>query len=263
MKNIFKSIFVLGAAAALAVSCNVDNIGTTFENSENNAGVSFLQSTISNTEISATQTSFDITLGRRNSDGSLTVSLESSLPSTIGVPSSVTFAAGEASATITLDLSAMVVGTAYKGSIAIVSDETDDLSKSEVNCVFQKAYTWEQIGTGTYTYNPDCLFSGSDPGLPIYKAVGLPVYKIANWCYGVDFLFTLNSDNTTTVHDQYIGYTHSTYGKIYIDDVNDYAGSTAFPSGEWDSSSKTYTFYVIYYDATGPWGYGFESFEMD
>ena len=263
MKNILKSILALSAVFAV-VSCNVDAIGTIYDHTDNNNGVSFTQTTLADTELGAAVTSLTLTVGRTVGDAAQTVSIATTLPEGISVPGSVSFAAGQYSADLVLDLSNMQVGVAYKGAVSLATEaDYSDFAISSVNVNLQKAYTWELFGKGTYHYNEECFFSGDDPGLEIYKAEGFQVYKITHWGYNVDFVFTVKSDNSTVVHDQFTGYTHSTYGPCYVDDLNHYAGSTNYPYGKWDAASKTFTFCLIYYDATGPWGYGFESFEMD
>lgn len=267
MKNFFKSIFVLGAAALFAVSCNVDNIGTLFENSDNNAGVSFLSSVANDTEISASQSSFVIKMGRRNAEGAQTVNLSTTLPEGIKVPSSVSFAAGEASADLVLDLSEMAVGKAYKGTIKIESDTEENVSIDAISCTFQKAYTWSLYGTGTYHYNgDDCFFSGDDAGLEIYKADGFDVFYVTHWGYDVNFNFSMASDGTVHVDDGPTGYTHSSYGPVRVVDCSDYFSDwdpKVDGCGYYDAATKTYYFTVVYYVSAGYFGYGVESFEMD
>ena len=66
MKTILKSIFALGAAALMAVSCNVENVGTLYDFAEFSPGVSFLLNQVSDTEISDTQANYIITVARRD-----------------------------------------------------------------------------------------------------------------------------------------------------------------------------------------------------
>ena len=265
MKTILKSIFALGAAALFAVSCNVDNVGTLYDFSEDSAGVSFLNNAVTQTSLAATQTSYTVTVARRSAEGSLTAKLSSTLPPEIGVPGSVSFADGQATADVVIDLSKMAVGTAYKGNIVIES-ETDDLARKSLPCTFQKAYTFSKFGTGTYHYNEDCFFSGDGPGLEIYKADGFEVYYITNWGMGVDFHFSVNADGQVVVDDNFTGYTHSSYGKVNVIDCTSYWDDwdpATEGAGFYDASSKTFYFLVVYYVSAGYFGYGYEAFTVD
>lgn len=151
MKHILKSILALSAVFALA-SCNVDNIGTLYQHEGADAGVSFVQSALSDTEVSAATTQFVITLGRAVSDGAQTVNIESNLPAGIVVPSSVTFEAGQGAADLVLDISGMAVGKSYKGTISLANaSDYNDLAVSSVSVTLQKAYTWLPYGTVTIT----------------------------------------------------------------------------------------------------------------
>ncbi len=153
MKNIFKSILVLSAAAFVAVSCNTDNIGTVYESEGNATGLSFTQSIVNDTEISAAQTTFPVTVARSNAAAALTVNIESTLPEDIKVPSSVTFNAGEYKTDLVLDISAMEVGTSYKGSVTFADENAydDNTAISSVSITFAKAFSWVSIGKHKYT----------------------------------------------------------------------------------------------------------------
>lgn len=266
MKTIFKSILALGAAALMAVSCNVENVGALYDNTDNSAGVSFLLNAVSQTEIPAAQTSYTVTVSRRTKSGSVTANLSSTLPAAIKVPSSVTFADGQATADVQIDLSAMEVGTAYKGDIKIES-ETDDIARKSISCTFQKAYTFNKFGTGTYHFNSDdCYFSGTQEGLEIYKADGFDVFQIPKWCQGGTLSFYVNADGYLITDDCFTGFTHSSYGKMNVKDCSTYF-STWDPAkdgmGKYDAATKTFTFSLTYYVSAGYFGYGFETFKMD
>lgn len=265
MKTIFKSIFALGAAFLFAVSCNVENVGALYDFAEEGQGVSFLLNTVSDTQISAAQTTYTVTVGRRYTSGSVTANLSSTLPAEIKVPSSVTFADGQGSAEIVIDLSAMEIGTAYKGNITIESN-TDELARTSLSCTFQKAYTFSKYGTGTYYYNEDCFFDGEDAGLEVYKADGFEVYYITKWGMNSEFHFSVKSNGQVVVDDAFTGYTHSSYGKVNVKDCSLYWSDwdpAVDGAGYYDASSKTFHFMVVYYVSAGYFGYGEEAFKLD
>jgi hypothetical protein len=177
MKYIFKSIIALSAAALFAVSCNVDNIGTLYEHDSNDNGVSFTQAVLSDAEVSATATSCTLTVGRAVADAAQTVNIASTLQG-VGVPSSVTFAAGQYSTDLVLDLSGMQVAVPYKGTISLANkDDYNDMAISSVNVSLQKAYTWVSLGTGEFLEN---FWEGYVADVEIRKAEGFNIYRIIN-----------------------------------------------------------------------------------
>ena len=125
--------------------------------------------------------------------------------------------------------------------------------------------TWTAISTGDYTYT---LFFGStsspyvDEGLTLYQSDSDPTrYKIEHWGYDTDFCFTYDSSTgEVLVDDQETGYTHSSYGTVYITDLVDYTGSTS--SGESFYQDGTFYFAVIYYVSAGYFAYGYETFTL-
>lgn len=105
--------------------------------------------------------------------------------------------------------------------------------------------SWKQIGTGTYTYA--AYFSGEDAGLPIYQSESNPLrFKIANWCYGVNFFFTMSANGLIMVDNQESGYTYSGYGMINVDEASDIISNYAGGSSSYSAANKTYTFQVVY-----------------
>ncbi len=119
--------------------------------------------------------------------------------------------------------------------------------------------SWTQIATGTYTYVQ--FFEGDDEGLALYRSNDDPTrYKIADWGYGVDFIFTMTDDGSVMVADQEIGYVHPSYGDVYVDDVVDFSGSTEY--GVSSYADGVFTFNVVYYCGAGTFGNGPETFTI-
>lgn len=117
----------------------------------------------------------------------------------------------------------------------------------------------EPIAVGTYTYVQ--FFSGDDEGLTLYIDPNYEnTYVISNWGYGVDFKFTWDGGENVLVADQWIGYNHSSYGPVYVDDMVDYTGSKDY--GVSTYADGVFTFNVIYYVSAGNFGYGPETFTI-
>lgn len=127
--------------------------------------------------------------------------------------------------------------------------------------------TWTQKGTGTYTYLADMWGDDAvDAGLALLKRDDQDnTFKITNWLMGVDFTFTWDtSTNKIVVSDQFSGYTHSSYGEVYVGELNQYTQDTAeMASSYYDPATRTFHFNVIYYCSAGYFGYGEETFVLD
>lgn len=130
--------------------------------------------------------------------------------------------------------------------------------------------SWKVVGTGDFLYTQ--LFANSD-GTP-YNDEGLTVsqnldyeslYKVEHWGYDVDFYFTWDKNtNKCSVPAQYTGYTHSTYGKVYVSDIATYDDETTYKDAPcvYDAATNTFTFNVIYYVSAGYLAYGPETFTV-
>ena len=121
----------------------------------------------------------------------------------------------------------------------------------------------ELIGTGTYTYT--CMFDEPlvDPGYSFYKDPNYEnTYMIADWFYGVDFKFTCTSDTVIYVPVQYSGYTHASYGPVYVMGLDEYAGKEMAPH-YYDAETKTFNLGLVYFVEAGNFGYGYETFTLD
>ena len=114
-------------------------------------------------------------------------------------------------------------------------------------------------GKGDYLYTQ--FWSGTDSGLtisvdPNYK----DTYVISDWGGGIDFRFTWDGADKVVVADQFTGYTHSSYGPVWVDEFADYAGTTE--QGVSTYADGVFTFNVIYYVSAGYFGYGTETFTL-
>ena len=171
MKNIIKSCIAFAAIVLVAVSCNVDAIGTKLTPGDATAA-SFLQTVVNDQAISASATTYEITIGRTAANGSATVNLTSNLPAGM-CPSTATFDAGSYETTIPLNISSVNVGTIVKGSIAI--DGQDSFARSTVSVTLAKAYDWSSIGKGEFLDN---FWEGFLAEVEILKADGYDVYRV-------------------------------------------------------------------------------------
>lgn len=127
--------------------------------------------------------------------------------------------------------------------------------------------TYTAIYQGDYVYS---LFFTNEDESP-YTDSGLILsqcdddatkFKISNWGSDVDFTFTMNADGSILVDDQATGYDHPNYGMVMVDDLVDYTGNTNKGQSSYDSSTRTFSFALVYYVSEGVFNYGTETFTI-
>lgn len=152
-----------------------------------------------------------------------------------------------------------LVAVGYAGNVAEAS------ASAEFDYTNAPAETWTAISTGDYVYT---LFFGTedepyaDQGLTLYQSNEDPTrYKIEHWGYDVDFIFTYNeATGEVMVEDQEVGYVHSQYGTVFVDDLVDYTGGTKFGYSYFEDG--VFHFAVVYYVNDGELAYGEETFTL-
>ncbi len=211
-------------------------------------------------ELNEDETSFDITVMRITTDEALTVDITATGGSdNFSIPSSVTFGAGDATATYTIEY----IGNTYDDYAEItltIADESLTTPYGLSEWTFTIGSAWSEIAIGDYTYS--LFFEGVDPDLTLYQNdIDPTCYRIGNWGYGVNFTFTYDEETgEVVVDDQEIGYEYGSYGMVYVDDITDYTGSTAYGTSYYEDG--TFYFDVIYYVSAGYFGYGYETFTI-
>lgn len=129
--------------------------------------------------------------------------------------------------------------------------------------------TWTSRYIGTYTYS--LFWTADEEGTPLdvedlvlqQSDTDPSRYQILDWGYsGEPFVFAFQEDGSILVEDQFIGYTHSSYGDIYVDDLVDYTGKTDYGQSYYDAESGTFYFAIIYYVDAGYFGMGYETFTI-
>ena len=178
-KVFFGLTFVM---AALFSSCNQDNEGAIYSN-QTNAGVSFTASTLETVAVPASNPVFDVELIRGNVaeavSGTLTASLTVGSTPVSGVTvSGYSFAAGENSTTVSVNISPLEVGEA--GVLTLTINEADlsvgGVASTTIKC--SKAYEWKSLGKGYFLDN----FFGMESEPEILKADGFDRYRVMAPC---------------------------------------------------------------------------------
>ena len=99
----------------------------------------------------------------------------------------------------------------------------------------------------------------------ISKSDADDTYKISHWGYDVDFYFTWDkTTNQCQVAEQFTGYTHSSYGDVYVSDLPHYTDQVSYNDYPcyYDPETGTFTFNLIYYVSAGYFGMGAETFTV-
>ncbi|MBQ0080728.1 MAG: hypothetical protein KBS95_04175 [Alistipes sp.] len=128
------------------------------------------------------------------------------------------------------------------------------------------------VQTVTYTYVQ--MWSGDDENLTFKRAKGTNRFRVSNWGGGTDFEFIVDKNQTVTVNgkqcyvvivpDQFTGYTHSSYGDVYVVDSANYTGEgyNAWPS-YFDAENGRFVPNVTFYVSAGYFGMGEEYCTLD
>ena len=128
------------------------------------------------------------------------------------------------------------------------------------------------VQTVTYTYVQ--MWSGDDPNLVFKRAKGTNRFRVSNWGGGTDFEFIVDKSQTVVVNgkncyvvvvpDQFTGYTHSSYGDVYVVDSATYTGQgyNSWPS-YFDAENGQFVPNVTFYVSAGYFGMGEEYCVLD
>lgn len=163
--------------------------------------------------------SITVTVTRENTGGDATVPLNvlQNDGGVFQIPESVTFAAGQATATFDIAFPDAEIGLEYTYSIALDADAVDPYSQNTIasNTGTIQIIQWDLLGTGTLT----CTLLGGTATCNVYKASHAAWYKAeAPVEEGMDILFVVNDDNSVTVSDQPI-FTDANYGTVYVNNT--------------------------------------------
>lgn len=182
--RINKKIFGLAIiAAALFSSCNKDNECAVYGGQGSNAGVSFTASTLSTVEVPASNPVFDVEIVRGNTSaaatGSLTATLKVGEDEVPGVTvTGYSFAAGENSTTVKVDISPLEVGVVGNLTLAVSDADASVGGVKSATMKCSKAYEWVSLGNGTFIDN----FFGMESEPEIMKAQGFDRYRVMAPC---------------------------------------------------------------------------------
>lgn len=170
MKYINK-ILNLFVIALIATSCDPDAESYTLgELEDGNQGICFVGNYTQTVEVEPGITSFEVTLTRALTDaaGTVDVTVVNNEENVFVCPSTVSFAAGEKTAKLTVEVPSAAEGITYNLQLALSGDDVSNYSSGyheiSVNFAILK---WESIGTGYYLDGTVSNFFGVDSSLPL------------------------------------------------------------------------------------------------
>lgn len=260
IKELF-SVTLMLLATCIVSSCGEDE--PTYIQAEmlNSAQVFFPTSSNSSINLPGNEDSFEIEIARLNTDGAITVPL--TLTGGDGLytaPSSVSFAQGEAKASVAISYDAAKIGPDNYMDITLsIADATMTtpygMANYTVSVGIPQTYTARYLGDYTYSL----YWTGDDSGLTLYQSDIYPErWKIAHWGSDVDFFFTWNQETNEILVDEQFCANHSTYGPVTIDDLVHYTGGTKYGQSYYEDG--VFHFAVVYYVSAGSFGNGEETF---
>ena len=237
MKSINKFFTVmLGVVAFTLASCDDGNIGAIYDQTAEEQGYMFLTETAGATfGPEFTETSYTFQMARNFAGDAQTINLNvEGADKLFNIPSSVTFAAGETLADITIGIAGMEPGNTYKFTIALNSTDVAKDCIDEVAVKFVVEGFWTSLGMGTF--REDFLSTFWSTGNPVYqvevqendKQPGL--YRMVNpfgeayphnepgdWDDSQDWYFEIHAEDPDRVYTegQYLGLDWG-YGNVYI-----------------------------------------------
>lgn len=286
--KINKYIFGLSVmVAALFASCNTDNEGVIY--TAENSGVTFASSSLPAVEVPASNPVFTVELVRGDVSNAQTGSITAAGTIVVGTDadgeditqnvegikvSNYSFAAGEGTTMVTVDVSPLPVG--YVLTLKLTIDDANNVAISgnkTATLKASKAYEWVSLGKGTYIDNwVEC-----ETSVEILKADGFDRYRVmkpyddylnsdaghTNWDpwntgKGTDFIEFWTVDGIVYYDDYYTGlnYQGDSEQPIYVCHPNGWSSLRANnPNNKW-IDAKTVQFAPYYYiEEVGGWNY--------
>ena len=237
MKKYILGLAVL--AGGLFASCDTDNIGAEYNTTAQN--ISFENAKPATVVTKASSITVPVSILRSNTNGEYTahysLSSEDAGIFTDSNNGSVTFAAGEWSKIINLNVANMKGGTLYSCKLALSDADVQTADtvlhkENNVETVINVMcdYDWVAVGKGFYS---SLEWWEEEFEVEIEKAEGTNLYRIKNlFAKDYDIQFTIGSDNVVTVLPQESWY-YSGYGPVTLQGAGE-----GYVAGMYDPATK-------------------------
>lgn len=232
--------FALPVLAMVAMSsCSEEEASYTPAGAVSGAQVYFHSDNATAVNLASTDGgSFDVVVSRQDTTEALNIPLamivDDSLQAAFTAPEAIAFAAGEATATVSVSYNASLfeaIGYAdYKTVILSIDDEENTtaygISSIEISVGFPEPWSeWDQINTCTYTLSG--YWSGTHSGLPVYYREYLLNDKDAQFYIpGIANAMSMTIDYDRTTGNCAVkvqqATTSDTYGPVFVSDMPNY-----------------------------------------
>ena len=137
------------------------------------------------------------------------------------------------------------------------SEKLNDAITLKYTSVLAAAETWTEIAYGIYDYEAYDMYgyggmtSGSSEASLYQSDSDASRYAVSPWWAADEgLIFTLNSDYSLTVDENWTGTEYGSYGELYASGLSYYFGS-GYSDGYYDGDSDTFMFYLVYYVSAG------------
>lgn len=250
----------------------------------NNAQVYFPNTASSTISLNNEQDSFVVKVTRAVAGGELIVPISAASDSVdvFTFPENVVFAADSLTADVVVkfDFANIIPDTDYPVSIELLGDDTTPYGASKVSLIVKYApwTEWAKFGTGVYTLTQ--MWSGVEVPVEVYSRESAidpskKQFSIGMYTNGGPYLDMIVDYDASTgacrVGEHFTGYTHSSYGPVYVSDAGYYwvdfrgdpeASYDMFPS-MYNKETGLFELCLCYYVSAGYFGYGYEYLQLD
>ncbi|MBQ2199551.1 MAG: hypothetical protein II415_04570, partial [Bacteroidaceae bacterium] len=282
IKKLCAALFVLPILAGLS-SCSEKEAEYSAAEKLTNAQVYFSNETASQIEVKKQESSVSIPVMRINTAGALEVPITAKIENAAyAIPSKVTFADGQNTANLVItynpdnleygqeDALTLQIGDSAYTTVYGLSTFAGSLYVAEP---WSEWELYNSAGTCTFTYSQ--FLSGPDKGLGFYirRNTITPSkmqFMVENCLYGINLILDYDAETGhVTCAPQYIGYTHSDYGRVFVtDDANYWLNIKEQPDtkvdyGTFDEETGVLEPCLVYYVEAGRFGDGYETIILD
>ncbi len=267
-------LFTIGLLSMFMLASCDDAKEPVYNPAQESAGLYFPASTPASMDVSKSATSFDLTVDRTGSTEATTYPIDfscadASYANLFTLPSSVTFAEGAKSATITIGCNLADVPTNSKFVINYSLGESGfEYGITSGTLTINVPAPWNEWvkydnGLCTWNYDTNFLMNGADPDLPIFirdnkEDATQAQFKIEHWRQDVPLIINWdrNTNNVRIPFETETGVKITMSGVSYTEYVSDaysfYLGQGLDPSeyedvSKFDPEKGLFDIFVVYY----------------
>lgn len=282
---------LIGLAAVMLgtfTACNTDVEGEYYKSNFEN--ISFDAATQSVTvTVDQSSTTIPVRLTRSNTANAFTAHYTTTASQdgifTDGGNGTVEFAAGEGTAIVNITANNLEKEVAYTYKLELAEADVataDTITNNQITAItltvtregdWTEWKKWNAAGTATYVYVN--FWEGEDPELPFVYRQNMSApdnyqFKISHWGGDVDLTVNYNkASGHVTVPVTFTGYTHSSYGDVYVADLATYAAEVRGWDvdesyyGVFDEEQAIFAIPLVYFVSAGYFGYDPEYIYID